>query len=75
VISLLVRPGQWNEPLPGIWVHVTALDDPLLVAREHRLDVHRDDRGDVWITVSGNNVGVRVQSAPPNTADHDGGPL
>jgi hypothetical protein len=74
-MSLLVCPGQWNEPLPGIWVHVTVLDDPLLVAREHRLDVHRDGRDDVWITVSGNNAGVRVQSTPPSTADHDGGPL
>jgi hypothetical protein len=73
--SLLVRPAEWNEPLPGIWVYITPLDDPLLHAKEHRLNVHRNEQGEVWIIAGGNNAGVRVQSTPPDTADLDGGSL
>jgi hypothetical protein len=77
-LTVRVRPGQWNEPLAGIWVLVSALDDPLLRQDDHRLTVHRDDHGHVWIAVAGNNAGVRVQSTPPDTrdlAELDGGPL
>jgi hypothetical protein len=73
--SLLVRPGQWNEPLPGIWVYITPSTTRCCTPRSTGSNVHRNEQGDVWIIRSGNNAGVRVQSTPPDTADLDGGSL
>lgn len=61
-------PEMWAE-IGGIYVHITALDDPLLRQELHRVDVHRDAHGHAWITVSGANAGVRVQSTPPAEGD------
>jgi hypothetical protein len=73
----MVRPGNWDD-FDGVWVHVTALDDPLLRADHVRVSVHRHDDGHVTVRVAGRNNGSHWQTYPPDTrdfADLDGGPL
>lgn len=67
-ITRTLPPEHWAE-IAGVWIHITALNDPLLRQDLHRVDVHRDERGHAWITVSGANAGVRVQSTPPAEGD------
>lgn len=61
--SLMVTPGIWWQVGEGLWVYVQPLDDPLLCATEHRVDVHQQ-HGMTWLRVAGNNAGVRVAPAP-----------
>lgn len=67
-VERTLPPQMWAE-IGGMWIHVSALDDPLLRAELHRVSVHRDADGHVWAEVAGPNAGVRIQSAPPD--DHD----
>lgn len=76
--SSTMPPDLWMQ-VGGLWVHVTALDDPLLYADLHRVTVHRDENtGHLWVEVAGNNAGVRWQTSPADTHDFartDGEPL
>lgn len=69
--SRTMPPGTWFQA-EGIWVCIAALDDPLLRQELHRVDVHRDQVGHVWLRVHGANAGVMVQSVPPDL-DNGGG--
>jgi hypothetical protein len=60
-------PNMWGC-VGGVWVHITALDDPLLRAELHRVTVHHDDQV-IWAEVDGANAGVRLQTTEPN--EHD----
>jgi hypothetical protein len=76
-LTVTMPPHAWTE-VAGMWVHVAALDDPLLGVPLHRVTVHRDADGHAWVQVAGPNAGVWVQSRPPDDhdfADADGGPL
>jgi hypothetical protein len=67
--SLLVRPGRVERAAArDLGVH-HALDDPLLHAKEHRLNVHRNEQGEVWIAVGQQRRRTRAVH-PPDTADH-----
>lgn len=68
LITRTIPPAMWTQLL-GVWVHITATADPLLRAELHRVDVHRDPDGHVWVVVGGENAGVRVQSSPPDEYD------
>lgn len=65
----MIPPEQWWPMTSLLWVRVEPLDDPLLRAKEHRVDVHDDGQGHMWLVVEGANAGVRMQSARPD--DHD----
>jgi hypothetical protein len=76
-VTVTLPPDLWFE-IAGLWVRVTPLDDPLLRADLHRVTVHRDEPGNAWVHVDGNNAGVHLQSVPPDTYDiapTDGGPV
>jgi hypothetical protein len=75
--AFIVVPDTWARVAPALWVHVGTLDDPLLRQDHHRVIVHQDGVGRVWVDVSGANAGVRLQTVPPDTHDSaslDGGP-
>lgn len=77
-LTVTIPPAVWMRVGQALWVRVDPLDDPLLRRDVHRVDVHDDGAGHVWLTVDGNNAGVRVQSVPPEDHDFattDGGPL
>lgn len=68
-LTVTIPPAVWMRVAEALWVRVEPLQDPLLQANHHRVDVHDDGAGHVWLTVDGPNAGVRMQSVPPD--DHD----
>jgi hypothetical protein len=77
-LTVTIPPAVWMRVAQALWLRVEPLDDPLLRQEAHRVDVHDDGHGRVWLVVEGANAGVRMQSAPPDQHDFastDGGPL
>lgn len=67
-VTVTVTPYDWAQ-VGGLWVRIVALEDPLLYAARHRVAVHRDSDGHVWVQVVGNNAGIALQSTPPEEDD------
>jgi hypothetical protein len=77
-LTWTIPPAVWMRLAAALWVRIEPLDDPLLRQETHRVDVHDDGTGHMWLAVDGANAGVRIQSAPPDDYDFtmtDGGPL
>lgn len=68
-VAQMIPPEVWWRVAESLWVRIEPLDDPLLRAKEHRVDVHYDGAGHVWWAVHGYNAGVRTRPVPPD--DHD----